>query len=206
MIISIHQPEHFPYVGFFQKMEACDLFVILDDVQFTKNNFQNRNRFLNKNNIEEWFTIPIPSSSNTKLIKDIMILDQSNWQKKITTKILQNLKIDVSEVYKTSNSLLYLNMASINFIRQKLSIDTPMIFSSTLNIESKKSSRLLDICKNLNATSYLSGRGGIDYLEQDLFIKNNIELKIFNPQVKDYYTTLSHLNNYENIRNISRHT
>ena len=206
MIIAIHQPEHFPYAGFFQKMEACDLFVILDDVQFTKNHFQNRNRFLNKNNIEEWFTIPIPSSSNTKLIKDIMILDQSNWQKKITTKILQNLKIDVSEVYKTSNNLLHLNMASINFIRQKLSIDTPMIFSSTLNIESKKSSRLLDICKNLNATTYISGRGGIDYLEQDLFIKNNIELKIFNPQVKDYYTTLSHLNNYENIRNISRHT
>ena len=48
MKITIHQPEHFPYMGFFQKMESADLFVILDDVQYTKNNFQNRNKFLNK--------------------------------------------------------------------------------------------------------------------------------------------------------------
>ena len=49
MKITIHQPEHFPYIGFFQKMESADLFVILDDVQYTKNNFQNRNKFKNKN-------------------------------------------------------------------------------------------------------------------------------------------------------------
>ena len=47
MKIAIHQPEHFPYMGFFQKMKAADVFVILDDVQYTKGNFQNRNRFKN---------------------------------------------------------------------------------------------------------------------------------------------------------------
>ena len=59
MKVTIHQPEHFPYMGFFQKMEQSDLFVILDDVQFTKGNFQNRNKFVNKNNIEEWFGVQI---------------------------------------------------------------------------------------------------------------------------------------------------
>ena len=49
MKIAIHQPEHFPYMGFFQKMEAADMFVILDDVQFTKGNFQHRNRLLDNN-------------------------------------------------------------------------------------------------------------------------------------------------------------
>ena len=47
--VAIHQPEHFPYMGFFQKMEYADVFVILDDVQYSKGNWQNRNRFLNKN-------------------------------------------------------------------------------------------------------------------------------------------------------------
>ena len=52
MKVAIHQPEHFPYMGFFEKMKSADLFVILDDVQYKKNNRQNRNKFLNKNNVE----------------------------------------------------------------------------------------------------------------------------------------------------------
>ena len=49
MIVSIHQPMHFPYMGFFQKMEMSDLFILLDDVQFSKNDkyaFYNRNKFM----------------------------------------------------------------------------------------------------------------------------------------------------------------
>ena len=57
MKIAIHQPEHFPYMGFFEKMDIADVFVILDDVQYKKNNWQNRNKFLNKNNIEEFFGV-----------------------------------------------------------------------------------------------------------------------------------------------------
>ena len=53
MKITAHQPEHFPYIGFFQKMKAADIFVVLDDVQYTKGNFQNRNKFQNKNKDEE---------------------------------------------------------------------------------------------------------------------------------------------------------
>ena len=74
MIVSIHQPEHFPYLGFFQKMKESDLFIILDDVQFTKGNFQHRNRFLNKNNQEEWFTISLEQKPHRKIIKDIQLL------------------------------------------------------------------------------------------------------------------------------------
>ena len=73
MKITIHQPEHFPYLGFFQKMESADLFVILDDVQYTKNNFQNRNKFKNKNDVDEWFTIELEQHANSKLIKDAVL-------------------------------------------------------------------------------------------------------------------------------------
>ena len=51
MVVTIHQPEHFPYGGFFQKMAASDLFIILDNVNYRKNYYQNRNKLLNNNNI-----------------------------------------------------------------------------------------------------------------------------------------------------------
>ena len=84
MKIAIHQPEHFPYMGFFMKMYQSDLFVILDDVQFTKGNFQHRNRFLNSNGKEEWFTIPLEKKPHHKLIKDIKTNDSINWREKIS--------------------------------------------------------------------------------------------------------------------------
>ena len=82
MIVSIHQPEHFPYLGFFQKMEQSDLFIILDDVKFKKNNFQNRNRFIN-NGKEEWFTVPVEKKANSKIIKDVKLAEDYGWKKKL---------------------------------------------------------------------------------------------------------------------------
>ena len=69
MIVTIHQPIHFPYMGFFQKMELADIFVLLDDVQFSKNEFYNRNKFKNTSGIDEWFTVPVEKKANGKLIK-----------------------------------------------------------------------------------------------------------------------------------------
>ena len=69
--VAIHQPEHFPYMGFFQKMEYVDVFVILDDVQYSKGNWQNRNRFLNKNEVVDFFTIQLEKGAYKKLINEV---------------------------------------------------------------------------------------------------------------------------------------
>jgi len=203
MKVAIHQPEHFPYVGFFQKMESCDLFVILDDVKFSKNNFQNRNRFKNSNGIEEWFTIPVPSTANSSIINEIIVKNDKSWKSKICSKLSQNLKVDVSIVYECSDRLIDINMSSINFVREKLGITTPLVLSSELSVAGNKSNKLLNLCKAVGATSYLSGQGGLDYLNKDLFETERIELEIFEPKIKDYYTTLAHIKDYESIRNIS---
>ena len=55
MIVTIHQPEHFPYEGFFQKIKSADLFVVLDNVKYKKNDYQNRNRLINTQGKPEWF-------------------------------------------------------------------------------------------------------------------------------------------------------
>ena len=86
MKVAIHQPEHFPYLGFFEKMKQADLFVILDDVQYKKNNWQNRNKFLNKNNVEEFFSVQVEKEATKKLIKDVNVVD-GLWRKKTIKKI-----------------------------------------------------------------------------------------------------------------------
>ncbi len=189
MKITIHQPEHFPYMGFFQKMEASDLFVILDDVQYTKNNFQNRNKFLNSNGVEEWFTIGLEPSPNKKLIKDIYVNDHPKWKKIILTKLQTKFKIDFSEIYKYKK-LIDINIASIEYVRNQLNIKVPMVLSSTLNIQSQGSQRLADICKYFKATEYISGAGGKAYLNTSIF---NCDVSFFQPNIDNYYTSLQHI-------------
>ena len=190
MIVSIHQPEHFPYLGFFQKMEESDLFIILDNVKFKKNNFQNRNRFLNSNGEEEWFTIPVEKKANSKLIKDVLVSEDFGWKKKLIKQMKLNFDYDFSNIYE-GDYIKDMNMNSIRFCRKKLNITTPMIYSSDLEVNGSKSELLYNLCKEVGAVTYLSGRGGLDYLDMDVF--NGINLKIFEPKVDNYYTTLSYL-------------
>tara|TARA_R110002020_G_scaffold267101_3_gene482227 strand:- start:13071 stop:13613 length:543 start_codon:yes stop_codon:yes gene_type:complete len=176
-------------MGFFQKMEQADLFVLLDDVQYTKNNFQNRNKFINNNGVEEWFTIGLESSPSKKLIKDVLVSDHPKWKKTILTKLQNTFKIDFSEIYN-HDKLVDINIASIEYIRECLGIKVPMVLSSTLNIQSQSSQRLADICKHYKATKYISGAGGTAYLDTSVFDCN---VTYFHPDVPNYYTTLQHL-------------
>lgn len=189
MKITIHQPEHFPYIGFFQKMKSADLFVILDDVQYTKGNFQNRNKFKNKNNVDEWFTIELQPNANKLNINEVLVSNNEKWKRTIISKLKTNFKKDFSEVYKF-NRLIDINMASIDYCRNQLEITTPMIFSSELGIKTTSSQRLADICRCLNATEYISGNGGKTYLDESVF---SCKVSYFHPEVTDYYTTLQHI-------------
>jgi hypothetical protein len=189
MKVTIHQPEHFPYLGFFQKMSSADMFVILDDAQYTKENFQNRNKFLNKNGVEEYFTIELEQGANKKLIKDVLVNDKTKWRTKLLTKLQTNFKVDLSEIYQY-DKLIDINMASINYCKERLGITTPMVFSSELNINTTRSQRLADICKHFNATEYISGGGGRAYLDESLF---DCPVSYFHPEVPNYYTTLQHI-------------
>ena len=189
MKVTIHQPEHFPYLGFFQKMQTADLFVILDDVQFTKGNFQNRNKFKNLNGVDEWFTIELQQGSHKLNINEIEVSKNYKWKNLILAKLRTTFKTDFSFIYNYDR-LIDINMASINYCRDYLNITTPMIYSSELNIKTTGSQRLADICNQLNATEYLSGAGGLKYLDESLF---TCAVRYFKPNVPDYYTTLQHI-------------
>ena len=198
MKIAIHQPEHFPYMGFFQKMKSADLFVILDDVQFTKGNFQHRNRLLHNRGKEEWFTISLENKQHRKQIKDIKTNDTVEWKEKILKQLfknqilLSNLRYEIlnlRDIYSSSN-LIDINLASIDFCRKKLDIKTPLILSSELGIKTKGSQKLSDICDELKASEYISGQGAKEYLDESVF---NCKVSFFKPKVKNHYTTLQHI-------------
>ena len=156
MKVTIHQPEHFPYMGFFQKMAEADLFVVLDNVKFRKNYFQNRNRFLNNSGNDEWFTIPVEKSAPSKLIKDVCVSANSNWRKKLVTKIKQNMGVEISHVYEP-DTLIDINMKSIEWCRDKLNIKVPMVLASDLPVEGQKSQLLANIVNYVGGTQYISG-------------------------------------------------
>lgn len=65
MRVTIHQPEHLPWLGFFHKMAFCDVYVLLDNVQFTKNNYQNRNRLIDEKGTVYWSTVPVRMVGHT---------------------------------------------------------------------------------------------------------------------------------------------
>lgn len=190
MKVTIHQPEHFPYMGFFQKISSADIYVVLDNVKFRKNYFQNRNKFLNTNNTEEWFTIPVEKGATNKWIKDVQVNTQLNWKKKLLSKLNQNFKEDFSYIYD-SDSLKEINLRSIEWGRKKLNINTLMISASELGVTGDKSELLANICKEVNATKYISGPSGRDYLDLNCF--KGIEVEFHSPEVDNYYSSIQNL-------------
>ena len=187
MVVTIHQPEHFPYMGYFQKMQKADLFIILDNVNYRKNYFQNRNRFLNSNGVEEWFTIPVEKNATKKWIKDVSVNHSIPWRKKILNKLQQNFKADFTQIYNT-DSLLEINLNSIKWARKKLNITTKMVLASDLNVSGDKSELLANICKVTNATTYLSGPSGKDYLDPKFF--SDIKIEYHKPIVDNIYSCI----------------
>ena len=190
MIVAIHQPEFFPWLGFFHKMYLSDVFVFLDNVQFEKNNWQNRNRIMLSGK-PGWLTMPIKKHSLNTKIKDIEI----DWQSSNVVKDhLNSIRFNYCKC-KFFNELfpfmegLYLkqpkyladfNLEFIKFISQKLGIDKKFILASELKlpVDLKGGTEVtLDIVKKMKGDIYLSGSGAKDYLIQERYQEEKILLK-----------------------------
>lgn len=180
-IVAIHQPGYLPWLGFFKKMMNCDIFVYLDNANFVKNNYYNRNHIRISNGIT-WLTVPVIKGKESK-IKEIKIDNTKNWAKKHKKSILFNyskaeffneIKNFFEELYEKNFELLIdLNMEIIEFIKKQLEIKTRTIFSSELKIKTSSAQRILDICKTLDADHYISGT---------VWAKNHLNINDFKNQ------------------------
>lgn len=183
-IITIHQPEAFPWLGFFHKMSQADQYVFLDNVQYRKNYFQNRNQFLTHTGTT-YLSIPL-TIPESKLIKDIKIKNELPWKKQHLDTIYhtylhapffkQHYEFLTEHYSKNIEFLADFNIQIISYIKDFLKIKAEFIRASQLKAEGGSTELLLNICQELEATTYLSGRDGRNYLDLQLFSNANIEV------------------------------
>ena len=173
MILTIHQPEFMPWLGFFDKINLSDTVVLLDNVQYRDKYFQNRNKIKGVNG-EVWINVPIIRNGKTRnigLIKDIQINNNENWSQKILKSIEFNYKKSkdfniyypiINDIFNKEWKLLVdLNVHIIKEFSNILNINTKIIRSSELDIEGNGEKLILDICKKFSPQQYISGPTGI---------------------------------------------
>ena len=188
MIISAHQPEYLPYLGFFYKMAKADTFVLADHLQFSKKGFQNRNRIRTSSNAQgwAWLTVPVLNQGHQK-INEIQIDNSTPWAKKHWQLIYFNYKktpfFDTysgffEKVYSQKwQKLVDLNEAIIFYMQKELGIGAELIKTSDYDFEGeKKTDLIVKLCKKFKADTYFSGSGAKDYTEVEKLKQNNIEL------------------------------
>ena len=194
--ITIQQPEYFPWLVYFNKMFLVDEIVFLDDVQFKKRYFENRNK-IRTNDGWMWISTPVLTKGRYKQkIMNVEIDNSQLWQKKIIKALMLNYQKskfwykyekELCElIMRPYNKLIDFNFSIILFIMKKLNINNNYCFSSSLNIKSSGSQLILDICKKMNANIYLSGDKGVDYLNKNDFKKNHIKIVYHNFKHPEY--------------------
>lgn len=189
MICAVHQPQTFPWLGYFAKIMQADTFVILDNVQFKKNEWQNRNRIKSANG-PQWLTVPVIHHFG-QLIKDVRINDRINWRNKHIQALKSNYSKapyfhdylpELEQLYEQDwQYLAEFNLTGIRWILEKLNVAKPLKIASQIKELQNRDNlgadeRLIFLTQIHQADTYLSGAGGRDYLDTRLFPKNNIRL------------------------------
>lgn len=189
--VAIHQPGYLPWLGFFKKMMNSDIFVFLDDAQYEKKDWDNRN-MIRTSTGSTWLTVPVHGHHDLNL-NQVKIDDTKHWSQKHKKSILLNYskanyfekhRDFIDQFYEKSFDLLIdVNMEFIYYVIKKLEIKTKTLFSSTLKISEKGSDRVLNICKALDADVYISGTlWAKNHLQVEDFTKNHIKVKFQNFQ------------------------
>ena len=195
IIVATHQPNYIPWLGYFYKISQSDTFVFLDDVQFSKTGSHNYHRIKSPAGLLK-LKIPVKHKFNDPINK-VITNDDGGWKERHLSAIRDNYKnapffkkifpdfeILLSKKY---DSLALLNIALIEFFLEKFSIKTTTVKSSSLNLKDvKNEERIIEICSQLKASVYYSGRGAMAYQNEDSFNSKGIELIYDNYKIIQY--------------------
>ncbi len=184
MTVSILQSNYIPWKGYFDLIAQSDVFVIYDEVQYTKNDWRNRN-IIKTQNGPQWITIPVKQNSLGQKIYETEAL-KFNWYKKHMnalqanygkTKYFKEYKKLFFDIYERGDmNLSVINKQFIEAICSALEIQTKIIDSRSLDLVGDRQERLIDACEKLNASTYLSGPAAKSYLEEDKFNEKGIKV------------------------------
>ncbi|MDO9543391.1 MAG: WbqC family protein, partial [Kiritimatiellia bacterium] len=186
MKCAIHQPQFLPWLGYLHKIHNADKFVFLDNVQFKKNEFQNRNRLLVAG-AARWLTVPVSFKFGDTL-REVAIATTVPWRKKMLhtldlnyartpcfAQFREGLVRVIEPEWKT---IAELNEATVRWLMECFDIHTETFTSSRFpELSPDPTQRLIEICRRVGADTYLSGVGARKYLELSRFEKAGIRVE-----------------------------
>ena len=187
--VAIVQSNYVPWRGYFDLIDSVDEFVLLDDAQYTKRDWRNRNRIKTPAGVR-WLTVPVQVSGRfTQAICETRVADdgwaQAHWdtvrQAYGGAACFEQEAPAIEALFATVPGLVLsdINRHFLEGICPRLGITTPLRNSVELAPAGAKSERLLDICRKLHATTYVSGPAAKAYLDEDLFTREGVEVSWF---------------------------
>jgi hypothetical protein len=205
--VAILQSNYIPWKGYFDMIRMSDVFVIYDSVQYTKNDWRNRNLIKMKDGLH-WLTIPVSVKSLSTKISEVTVAN-NKWANKHVATLKQTysrapyfsmFEKDLEELYSELSHLDHLsdiNFMIIEWVCHKLSINTKLTKDSDLNITSvDRVDKLVEICNKFDARTYLSGPSASDYIDESKFSDMLIELEWINysgyPEYPQLYGEFEH--------------
>lgn len=198
MKVAIVQPYTFPYIGYFQLINAVDVFVFYDDVHFIKKGWINRNNLLVNGNAN-LFSIPLVKPSQNKLINEIEMSLDDKWISAFFKKLAhgyskapyyKEIEVLVHQVFQNENKRIsQLAMNSVIDVSAYLSLDTEFKTSSIDFSESRgmnRADRLVEITKQLGGNEYINPIGGVELYKKDYFKVESINLGFIQCDLSEY--------------------
>jgi len=186
MILSAHQPAYLPWLGYFHKLYLADKFVILDDVQFEKNSFINRNKIRNK--VEAFYlTIPLKMKNHLQTrISDMEVDSAQKWQAKhwksiqlgyskapYYSQVCELLEPFYNESF---GSIVELTSKMLLEFLKYLDLQREVILQSDLQTSQKKQDLIVEICEKTKASSFIFGKQGLEYADFNFFEKKGLDI------------------------------
>jgi len=185
--VAILQSNYIPWKGYFDIIRNVDAFIFYDSVQYTKNDWRNRNKIKTPNGVE-WITIPVEFKSLGQRIDETQVA-RRDWNIKHWKTLSNNYaKAPCFRKYKDLFEDIYTkqlsdvtNLSQINFILIKnicdfLGIKTELLWDKDLGLIEGKTEKLVDLCQKMEASEYVSGPAAKDYLEETLFASASIKV------------------------------
>lgn len=187
MLVAIHQPEYLPWLGYLDKVRRADVFVLLDSVQFNRASLQHRAKIASPRKPFGWLTIPFVHCF-PQLIRDVKISDPS-WAASHRM-MLRATYGDapgfaaawpaIEAFYENPGATVAeVSVASMHMLLKVFGIEPrSMVTSTELGAEGAKGDLVLDICRRVNATCYLAGKSGAEYLDRVAFADARVAIEV----------------------------
>lgn len=185
--VAILQSNYIPWKGYFDLIRNVDEFIVLDEVQFTKNDWRNRNKIKTSNGLQ-WLTIPVKQEKLCQPISSIQTVDE-RWASKHWRSLMHSYRRSpyfstyahaVEDAYRQAAELRSLSAVNLLFIKlacKALEIATFIRPSTDYVLEPDRIGRLISLCKQASATHYLSGPAAKSYLDERAFAAANIAVE-----------------------------